>query len=327
MQCFKNEQEYNEYMYRRKLRKTSVGLGVLLVIFFAAEMIIGTILGVVLYLTGTVGLLKSGSAMEMLLSGFISSTVFFFISFIYCLITKKSFARLFPFDKIEGGYAVMLCGAGLAFCLMGNIASEWLTGIFGLVGLNNNGGQILEEGALPSVFLYYLTVTVMPALFEEFAFRGVVMGSLRPYSEGLALIVSSAMFALLHGNFVQIPFAFCGGLVFGFVVLKTNSLLPGIIIHFLNNALSVTADVLSSYKIVPDNIINMAYGVIFIVSGILAFIFVRRILKNKPETFTLAGADDVIPYRLKMRTVCTTPTLIVFSAIMILYATADLLLF
>jgi hypothetical protein len=146
------------------------------------------------------------------------------------------------------------------------------------------------------------------------------MGSLRKYSDSLALVVSAALFALTHGNFVQIPFTFCCGLMFGFLVLKTNSLLPSIIVHFINNGLSVAFDLLYQYEVLSTGMVNLLYGAIFVILGLLALVFIRKIAAEDEDFFTLPRADDVMPYRSKLKAVASSPTLISYSVIMLLFA-------
>ena len=320
MTYYRNEQEYYYFQnYKRDLRRTTNSLGLLLLTFFGAEMIIAIILTIIMDSAG-IDIMNMSDTLDMLFNGLLSSLIFFMISAFHCLIKRKSFATLFPFEKMGGKMAAMLSVIGLAIALASNYAADLTTDVFSLFGLQNQGGDMLGDGSMPAVLLYFLTVAVLPAFAEEFAFRGVIMGTLRPYSEGLALLVSSAAFALMHGNFVQIPFTFCCGLAFGFVVLKTNSLLPSIIIHFLNNALAVTADVLSSYHIVSDEIINLGYAVIFVITGILALVFLGRIIKERPGMFSFDDSDNGIPYREKVKTSASSPTMIAFAAVMLLYA-------
>ena len=320
LQFFRDNKEYRTYLYRRDLRSNAVKLGVLLLIFFGAQQGLAYTAGLIIKATGTAVYYDRSSAMQLLINGVISSLIFFVIGVIYCLIRRLSFARLFPFDRIGGAMLVMLCFVGLTFTLMSNYASSMVTEVFSLFGLRNSGGEILRESTRTPVALYYLTVAVLPAFAEEFAFRGVVMGSLRKYSDALALLVSSAAFALMHGNFVQLPFTFCCGMVFGFLVIKTNSLLPAIIIHFLNNALSVTHDVLIAYGVVSSTVYNVIFAAVILALVIPSIFFLRRIIREKPTKLRFDDSDRAIPFRSKMKATVSAPTMISFAVIMMLYA-------
>ena len=321
MTHYRNQQDYFNFQnYQRDLRRTTNSLGILLLVFIAAELIFSLILLYGVLPGAGIDVYHMSDALENLLNGMLSSSIFFGIGALYCLFKGKSFARLFPFEKIGGRMVVMLSVIGLAISLASNYAADLTTEVFSLFGLQNKGGEILSDDSLPAVLLYYLTVAVLPAFAEEFAFRGVIMGSLRPYSDALALLVSSAAFALMHGNFVQIPFTFCCGLAFGFIAVKTNSLLPSIIIHFLNNALAVTADILSAYSVVPDDVIYLGYAVIFLITAGLALIFLRRLIREKSPMLTFSDSDKGIPFREKVKTAASTPTLIAFEAVMLFSA-------
>ena len=85
-----------------------------------------------------------------------------------------------------------------------------------------------------------ITVAVLPAFVEEFALRGIVAQGLSRYGTAKAVLISAALFSLLHGNPQQTVFQFFGGAVCAYLFLKTDSLWPGIIVHFVNNFIAVT---------------------------------------------------------------------------------------
>ena len=313
-----------EEQYRKKLRRVALGLGGMLIAFFGLEFILAILLEIPIAGAGLYSELTGDSVLLLLLNGVISVVIFFGAGLVYCLIRRLSFSEIFPFEKIGAAKLSKLCVIGLAFSLMSNYVVDFVNNTFGLVGLENTGGTI-DTGSNPNVLIYFLTVAILPALAEEFAFRGVVMGALRPYSEALAILVSSAAFALMHGNFVQLPFTFCCGIVFAMIDVKTNSLLPSIIVHFLNNGLSVLADVLISYNILDNTSANVMYGAIFAVTGVLAFIFLKGFTKKQPELFTLKGGNDGIPFKRKVTAVASSPTMIVYTVLMGLYCLFTLL--
>lgn len=86
-----------------------------------------------------------------------------------------------------------------------------------------------------------IAVTIMAPIVEEMLFRGAIEGHLlRKWKHpAWAVIVSSLIFGLVHYNPAQVPFAFVLGLALGWVYYRTGSLLPGMIMHFVNNTSSV----------------------------------------------------------------------------------------
>lgn len=80
---------------------------------------------------------------------------------------------------------------------------------------------------------------LIPSLVEEAIFRFVPMLLLAPYSGRWCVVISSVGFALVHLDLFQIPYALVAGVLLMGVNLICDSVWPSVIIHFLNNTLSV----------------------------------------------------------------------------------------
>ncbi|MEO1616002.1 MAG: ABC transporter permease subunit/CPBP intramembrane protease [Planctomycetota bacterium] len=92
-----------------------------------------------------------------------------------------------------------------------------------------------------------LLMAVLPAVCEEIAFRGFIFGGLvRDRGRVRAVLVTALMFGISHGVLQQSICASIMGVVLGWITLRTGSLLPCIIIHLTNNALSVSLSRISS---------------------------------------------------------------------------------
>lgn len=84
-----------------------------------------------------------------------------------------------------------------------------------------------------------LSVVVCAPILEEILFRGLVFESCRErFGNGSAVFISALLFGLVHGVPMQIINAFIVGLIFGYVYLRTGSLLSVIILHAINNAIA-----------------------------------------------------------------------------------------
>ncbi len=164
----------------------------------------------------------------------------FFLLYLPRKAEEKQKIRFFDLPESKELFILALF-AGFMFCIIGNSATSSLSVIFSMFGIDFNSG--LEDLASPtSVFGFLIQIVnfaVAPALFEEFAFRGVVMQPLRKYGDRFAIIASAFAFAILHGNMVQIPFAFIVGIALGYFCIKTKSIWTSVAIHFINNLYSV----------------------------------------------------------------------------------------
>ena len=152
-----------------------------------------------------------------------------------------------PFQKTKPLSAICYVLFGASICLLANIPANIVSSLLQQFGFSGTLPSEPETDILGAKILYAITIAVIPPLFEEFAFRGVVLSSLRKYGDWFAIVCSSVLFALFHGNFIQIPFAFLSGLVLGLAVVRTNNLWTSVAIHFLNNGFAVFQEFLMPY--------------------------------------------------------------------------------
>jgi uncharacterized protein len=93
---------------------------------------------------------------------------------------------------------------------------------------------------IKSIVIYGLLFSIINALLEELLWRGLMLSSLkRNVSILYAVLITSIGFGLLHisiGIPVIMSLVFSlGGLFYSFVVIKTESIYPAIVFHFIIN--------------------------------------------------------------------------------------------
>lgn len=81
-------------------------------------------------------------------------------------------------------------------------------------------------------------ICICAPIFEEVFYRRIILGSLRRYGDTFAIVISAILFGAMHGNFSQFFYAFTLGLIYGYIVIRSNSIIPAILLHALNNAIS-----------------------------------------------------------------------------------------
>ncbi len=86
----------------------------------------------------------------------------------------------------------------------------------------------------------YLAVGIIAPIAEEVVFRGAILRRLLDIGghPWVAIIGSALIFGAIHGNMAQFYHAFFMGLLLGWIYLRTGSILPGIIIHWVNNSIA-----------------------------------------------------------------------------------------
>jgi sodium transport system permease protein len=98
-------------------------------------------------------------------------------------------------------------------------------------------------GTIPNLPTAILLLAVIPAICEEFAFRGFILSGLqRDYSDRSAIVISAFLFGFLHvllSLFQQLFNATILGIVLGLLAVRSRSIWPGILFHALNNGFAL----------------------------------------------------------------------------------------
>lgn len=113
------------------------------------------------------------------------------------------------------------------------------------IGFISYGHEVSRDPL--SIILLFISSAAVPAVTEELLFRKAVLERLAPYGNGFAVTVTAAAFALMHTNPSQLLFTFTAGLLLGYITVNTGSVVPAVIIHFANNALSIIYLVLREF--------------------------------------------------------------------------------
>lgn len=166
--------------------------------------------------------------------------------------------------------------------------------MFGLGELNNyfasflNGlGVEISAPTLPTktpinVALTILFVCVMPALFEEVAFRGIIAGSLKSTGYCFALITSGVVFAFFHMSPAQTIYQFIVGVIYVYIILNGGSLILTISMHFINNFYIVLNYYFWGFALTGTvKIIVLIVAIISLVVGIV--LFYKKQENNPPK--------------------------------------------
>ncbi|MDR3178840.1 MAG: CPBP family intramembrane metalloprotease [Oscillospiraceae bacterium] len=197
--------------------------------------------------------------------------------------SKTKISSVLCFKPVKLKMLFSMVSVGLLVCYFANQSASFFVKNLELIGIKNQQikGLPLDSSQPESVFLYVIIISFLPAVLEEFAFRGLILGSLRKFGDFFAVLVSSILFGIIHLNTVQSPFAFLAGLILGVLLIETNSMLPGIILHFVNNFFSSVMDVFEKlYDERTVFILGSVIWLIFLVLGVLSF---KYITKVKPD--------------------------------------------
>lgn len=128
-----------------------------------------------------------------------------------------------------------------------------------------------KYGMIDNIIINLSVILVAP-ITEELVFRGLFLKKLQKYGLWYSSVIVSLLFALIHGNIPQGVGAFFVSLILCAVTLKSNSLIPAIIIHMLNNLIGQLSDYNNEVWqtiITVVIIVVMIIGIILLISELL----------------------------------------------------------
>lgn len=219
----------------------------------------------------------------------------------------------------KGSLMLPAIAAGVGLCMLGNIVNSYITMFFDSFNVELTAPDIPMAEGVSGIILTFFRVAITAAVVEEIAFRGYVMGSLRRYGDSFAIAVSAFVFAAIHGNMVQAPFALMAGFALGYLSVKTGTIWTGIIIHAINNSISAIVYYLSEYFGQEQIAIPYAlviYGLVGV--GLLCLLY----FVNHTREVRLSVSDSLLGTGEKIRAFFLNPTMII-TMVYTLYVTLE----
>lgn len=208
------------------------------------------------------------------LSGVISELVYF-LGFLlplfyglYALKDEKTpIGKYLSLDSCGAKLTLPLVFPTVALVMLVSVLTSLL--IKALTGVENRVD--VGNSVIPALFLHAL----LPAILEEALFRYLPMRMLAAHSKRVTVLLSAALFALIHHNLFSIPYAFLAGVIFMAIDLACDSVVPSVLLHFINNALSVGMLVFAD---------NPAFApTVIILTAVLSVISVAFIVFNRKK--------------------------------------------
>lgn len=156
----------------------------------------------------------------------------------------------------------------------------------------------------PIIFIIAIIVVgILPAICEELIFRGIILNSFNKYNKVVAVVLSSLLFMIMHMSIEQTIYQFVLGLILGFVVIKTGSLLASITLHAVNNIVILFTNFMYNINGVDTSITaynftawNIIYPILVALAGVGLMIFILKILglvtKNKEKNKEILQNND-----------------------------------
>ena len=189
-------------------------------------------------------------------------------------VTAKTAKERFYMNKCRTSVLFLAFVMGAAFQFVMVVANLPVNLLF------NNSTPYLPETVFELVASMVI-VAVLPAIFEEFLFRGIVVGSMVEFNTTAAAVFSSVMFAILHADMYGMLGYLLMGFVLTSVVRRSTSLYPAMIFHFANN---MTALLLGYFN--EELVFAPIVTIVMFVTGVIVFIvtyMIYEMMYKRPE--------------------------------------------
>ena len=317
---FFTHDEVSLYKEKREIRKAAGKVGLSLLSLFV---IMSGWSFVFLRLMGNLGFdrnyvlkLTENPIVNELLQISVSIIMFVIPTFLLLRITHS---KLRDFDIFKGPAlkSKAVFPAALGFCLLASQLNNVFSNVFASFGITfPSMDRELPEGVI-GFLLVLISTTAFPALLEELLMRGAVLGVLRKFGDSFAIVASSLLFAFMHASLIQFPFAFLVGLILGFVTVKTNSIWPAVIIHAMNNFVSVVFSFLN--ETLNKGTANIIFSLFLIVLFAISAVSIAMVSKDK-EFLKVEIAQTTATESKKIGWFLSTPWIIVSFCVALAFA-------
>lgn len=185
--------------------------------------------------------------------------------------------------------------------------------------------------AMPERFdIFYFLISVvltavLPGICEEFTNRGVFVGAIRDtFGRKATIILGGLIFGLFHQNIAQTVYTAVFGMFITWLMLTTNSIVPGIIVHFMNNFASVMLQSAREYNwlgygALSENSIGM-YVLFTFGMGIIAIVTIVMLSRSLARR-SKADGDGYVMSEYVYRPTLMDNAFLIGGLVMMLLAT------
>ncbi len=184
------------------------------------------------------------------------------------LVDVKIKKRIHPLS-----YPIAVVAGVLTYCVNVGASAIWYVALNLLGYTYTTGGGTLFTS--PEVLIFEIVTSCMlPAIFEEITDRGILLATLDGVkNDNLKIVAVGLFFGACHQNIPQLGPTALAGVIIGFMAIKSGSILPGMIVHFMNNFLITIGSYISQKDIelgILTAIDNFLFGNTLIALGVAA---------------------------------------------------------
>lgn len=177
-----------------------------------------------------------------------------------------------------------------------------------------------------------IAMMFLAPFFEEILFRGTLLKNSTRHGTWSMIIVMGIIFGLWHGNYAQTLYTAVMGICAGFLIVKTESIFPSILLHFCMNTIGALQSlfvgnideekllaedseyIMSNFALIMVTTITYLVILAIMITGLIFFIL--EIINHK-DSFKLKGINTKVSEVKKTVLYFTAPVTIIVTLIFV----------
>lgn len=168
-------------------------------------------------------------------------------------------------------FLVLAQGLGFLMNLLGNGLNFFFAFLTGrdMAGMNPVNAML---GQMDVLNLLY--ICILGPVIEEYIFRWKLLNRLRPFGEKAAILYTSVMFGLMHGNLIQFLYATVMGIILGYMAVKTGRMIYNCLLHIIVNSYSALLFLVlfrGGALAVPVSLLSLGFMFTEIIAALILF--------------------------------------------------------
>lgn len=200
------------------------------VYFFIALIAIYEIASIIIMFTDAL------SGLDVKLNLLISQSLIFVPTIVYFILTRRNVFDVIRFKKTHPLMIILVPIIALAIVPLTTVINA-LSMLFVDNRISGVSNALINNNSYGISLLF---MAVLPAVVEETAYRGVILGNFNEGNQLTAVIMSGVLFGIMHMNLNQMAYAIVLGIIFAFLLEATGSILSTMLAHFCINGISVS---------------------------------------------------------------------------------------
>ena len=237
-----------------------------------------------------VGMIYAGGMMQLKFGYFGilgSQLIFVFIPLFIAIYTKKNLKETFKLRLCKPKYFASAFVMTVGAIMVGMVLSSIMSAIFKTSA--QGATESMDALMTDNIFKMLFVVALAPGICEELMFRGYLLSATEnKFKSQRAILIVAVVFGIFHMSVVKFLTTALLGYVFAYIAHKSKSIVPGMTMHFMNNALSCLVMVYPKQmgEIIPifaAETLTVFDLLVLTILGVILMLLGRQIIQEKEE--------------------------------------------